>query len=162
SAMKGRQPNFPVVNKNSTLISRADIPEPPRRQEREDETVMLDLPINQDNLVTHNSRRQSLRYLWTFLLVLGIYFLLAFYRIGQQSLWLDEILSLRNARIDEPLFSSSVWWQYHGPLYFVLLHLWVKLGTSEAVLRSLSVLIGGVAVCLTYATALKLFNTRLA
>src|SRR5262249_12875485 len=60
------------------------------------------------------------------------------------------------------LFSSSVWKQYHGPLYFVLLHLWAKLGTAEAMLRTLSVLIGSVALCLTYATALKLLHRRAA
>src|SRR5262250_1196069 len=84
----------------------------------------------------------GLRHRWISLLpVLAVYFLLGFYRIGHQSFWLDEILSVRNARIDDPLFSSSVWREYHGPLYFVLLHLWAKLGTSEAILRALSVLI---------------------
>src|SRR5215475_11211876 len=125
--------------------------------------MTLDLPTTYDGAPVLNSHRRSRRYVWISLIsVLGVYFLLAFFRIGHQSLWFDEILSVRSARIDEPLFSSLVWRQYHGPLYFVLLHWWAKLGTSEAILRTLSVLIGAVALCATYATAHQLFSARLA
>jgi hypothetical protein len=90
-----------------------------------------------------NNRRQHLSILLPILLV---YFVLACYGLEYQSLWIDEILSVRDAAS-----ASTIWKKAQGPLHFAMLHVWMHLGTSEVVLRALSVLVGAVALCLFYA-----------
>jgi uncharacterized membrane protein len=99
----------------------------------------------------HNWRQ----HLGTLLPLLLIYLALACYRIDYQSLWLDEVLSVQAAAS-----TASAWKKFHGPLYFLLLHVWTHIGTSELVLRLLSVLFGVVAVCLFYATCLAILSRR--
>src|SRR5919108_4433620 len=90
--------------------------------------------------------------------ILVVYFALAFYRIGHQSLWVDEVRSIEVATPSGSLFTGGILFRGQGPLYFILLHLWSKLGTSETFLRSLSAILGGIAVYLAYALGLRLFN----
>src|SRR5215204_5005380 len=99
--------------------------------------------------------RQHLR---TIIPIVGVFMVLAFYGIDRQSLWEDEYNSLWRVTASK----YPVWKDGHGFLYFTLLNLWIHLGTSELVLRSLSVLIGALAVCLTYALATELLNRRAA
>jgi mannosyltransferase len=94
--------------------------------------------------------------------ILIIYFILAFYRIGHQSLWVDEIRSLDSAGPGGSLFTSDILFRGQGPLYFGMLHFWAQLGANEAFVRSLSALLGGVAVFLMYTISLRLLNRRLA
>jgi len=94
--------------------------------------------------------------------ILSMYFLLAFCRISHQSLWADEVLSLRYAAPESSLFNPAIWFRGQGPLYFVLLHLWGKLDANEFALRSLAALIGGAAVCLTYSLTFRLHGFRIA
>ena len=88
--------------------------------------------------------------------MVGVYLILAFYGIDQQSLWEDEFKSVQRGA------SSTIpfWRDGHGFLYFALLGLWMKIGSSELVLRSLSVLFGAGSVCLMYAMGLRLLNRR--
>jgi mannosyltransferase len=93
--------------------------------------------------------------------VMTLYLALAFYQIDNQSLWTDEIISLNFAVSAEPI--SSVWFSSQCPLYYVLLRVWTKAaGTTELALRSLSAILGALAVSLIYAIGLKLFNRRTA
>jgi 4-amino-4-deoxy-L-arabinose transferase-like glycosyltransferase len=94
--------------------------------------------------------------------ILTLYFGLAFYRIDHQSLWSDEVLSLRRADPDRAFLVRKWWSSGHGPLYFRLLHLWARWGTSELALRALSTLLGGVTVCLAYTMGLQLLNRQVA
>ena len=94
--------------------------------------------------------------------ILLVYWVLAFYCIDCQSLWVDEVLSIRYAAIDGSLFTRSIWLRGQGPFYFALLHLWAQLGTSEFFLRALSVVFGAVAVSLMYAMGLRLYNRKVA
>jgi 4-amino-4-deoxy-L-arabinose transferase-like glycosyltransferase len=96
-----------------------------------------------------------MQHLSILLPILLIYFVLAFYRIDHQSLWLDEIFSVR----DSSSF-ALLWKKAQGPLHYILLHMWRHLGTSELAMRTLSVLLGAVAVCLFYATSMSLFTQR--
>ena len=48
------------------------------------------------------------------------------------------------------------------PLYYVLLHLWLKLGDGEAFLRSLSVVFGVASVPLAYLVAKELLGAKAA
>ena len=58
--------------------------------------------------------------------------------------------------------SRPIWQDGHGFLYFALLRFWARLGTSEAVLRTLSALLGAVAVCLVYSLGHVLLQRRVA
>jgi uncharacterized membrane protein len=87
--------------------------------------------------------------------ILLVYLALAFYRIDHQSLWLDEVLSVR----DSASF-ALLWKKGQGPLHYILLHMWRHLGTSELAMRTLSVLLGVVAVCLFYTMSVFLFTQR--
>ena len=71
--------------------------------------------------------------------------------IGSESIWTDEMATLRRAQmgLEELLENTST----HGqlPLYFGLLNLWVKVaGTDEAALRLPSAIIGSLNVLLAY------------
>jgi uncharacterized membrane protein len=97
------------------------------------------------------------QHLAALLPILSVYLALAFYRIGNQSLWEDEFLSVERLASSIPLWKDG-----HGFLYFVLLRWWMQAGTSEVVLRSFSSLLGAVAVCLIYVLSATLFNRRMA
>jgi uncharacterized membrane protein len=105
------------------------------------------------------SRRQHVLILTP---ILCIYLFLAFYRIDQQSFWADEVSSVIRSDPSGPLRLRERLFEGQSPPYFVLLHLWATLGTSEFALRSLSTVLGGITVCLAYMTALQLCNRRVA
>jgi 4-amino-4-deoxy-L-arabinose transferase-like glycosyltransferase len=107
-------------------------------------------------------RRSGSQHLTVLIPILMAYLCLAFYRLGHQSLWVDEVFSLMRADLQGAFFERPAWFAGHGPVYFRLLHLWAGWGTSEFALRTLSVLVGGVTVCLAYAMGLRLYNRRVA
>ncbi|MCD6519786.1 MAG: glycosyltransferase family 39 protein [Anaerolineae bacterium] len=82
------------------------------------------------------------------------------YGLGRESLWLDEATSLMLARMDIPTLVHWTALDIHPPLYYILLHFWVSLGESEAVLRGLSVLAGVLNVLVIYALGRELFDRR--
>ncbi|MGB3293799.1 MAG: glycosyltransferase family 39 protein [Phormidesmis sp.] len=69
------------------------------------------------------------------------------YRLGSESLWIDELSSIRDA--DQSLFTVYRTNQLR-PLYYLLLSIWMKFGNSEAWLRSLSVIFAVISVFLIY------------
>lgn len=76
------------------------------------------------------------------------------YRLSGQSLWADEGNSAAQALRSLPEIARHAAADIHPPLYYWLLHLWVRLfGTGEAALRSLSVAAGLVGVWATWAWA---------
>jgi uncharacterized membrane protein len=109
------------------------------------------------NLQSSSKKSSWRQHLWTLLPILGVYLVLALYGIDRQSLWEDEFNSVRRIASTTP-----IWKDNHGFLYFALLSLWVELGNSESVLRSLSVFLGAVAVCLVYLVGAVLLNRRAA
>ncbi len=104
---------------------------------------------------TPNQEHRKGRH-WHFLLpILVIYLALACYSLDYQSLWKDEILSVRDASS-----AAAIWRKGHGPFYFALLHVWKYVTQSDLGLRALSVLIGAVGVGSFYAAATTLFDRR--
>ncbi len=82
------------------------------------------------------------------LLALG----LRLYRIDAQSLWNDEGTSVALAQRDLATIARDAAADIHPPLYYWLLHGWIKLvGTNETGVRSLSALLGVGLVALIYA-----------
>jgi uncharacterized membrane protein len=66
-----------------------------------------------------------------------------------KSLWLDEVVTLHMARgsLAEILAVQA---DPHPPLYYLLMHYWVAVGQSEAILRLPSALAGIIAIPLLY------------
>ena len=81
--------------------------------------------------------------------VLAIATALFTYRLGSEGIWIDEFFSIRDATaFDNPLdiYKAS----RLRPLYYILLSFWMKFGSSDAWLRSLSVIFAIVSVFLIY------------
>ena len=87
--------------------------------------------------------------------------LLRLLQLGSESLWWDEFVTVAIVRLDWGAF----WWvlshkEANMGLYYCLLRLWINLGESEFVLRSLSALTGVLAVGLVYVLGKRLFDTK--
>ena len=95
--------------------------------------------------------------------LVGLAAALRLYRLGSESLWVDELISLelvRRASAAELLVLVPAE-QPHLPLYYVLLDGWAGLvGTHPAALRALSVLAGVAAVPAGYAVGRRLYGHR--
>ena len=89
------------------------------------------------------------RYLALFLTVLVVALVVRVWHLAGKSLWLDEIMSLIFARLSLVEIMTNTE-EFNPPLYYALLHFWIKVfGSTEAALRSLSVILGFLAVALT-------------
>ena len=65
------------------------------------------------------------------------------YRLGSQSLWIDEMFTLRSAGVGAPFHAADLLGDIHGALYSLVLHGCSRLlGDSEAALRLPSMLFG--------------------
>lgn len=75
------------------------------------------------------------------------------FRLGTQSLWLDEALSVVFSRPAlRPMLSTIVNQDLHPPLYYLILHFWMRVvGQSEFAVRFPSVFEGLPVVAATYA-----------
>ena len=69
-------------------------------------------------------------------LILCLAATLFFYQLGRESLWLDELYSVHDAKIN-PFVMVRM-----RPIYYMLLHFWMLFSENDAWLRSLSVLFG--------------------
>lgn len=85
------------------------------------------------------------------------------FRLDGQSLWSDEGVSVALAQRDLATITRDAAHDIHPPLYYYLLHLWVRLfGSSEIAVRSLSLLCGLLLVFFTYLLGRALFDDRVA
>ena len=94
-----------------------------------------------------SDRRLKRAALW---LLLAVAFVLRLVTLPRKSLWLDELVTLQIA-------SRSAWdiitlrgGDPHPPLYYLLMHYWVRLGQTELILRLPSALSGVLSVLLLY------------
>ncbi len=93
------------------------------------------------------------------LLILVLAAFLRFYRLDAQSLWADEgnSVSLSGRSLD--LITAGAAHDIHPPLYYYLLHFWMRVfGSSEFAVRALSALLGTALVYLTYLLGRHLSN----
>lgn len=80
-------------------------------------------------------------------------------KLGSESLWLDEAYSIYTSRLPLPAIVHEIKKDVHPPLYYFVLHYWMKLaGESEFAARLLSVLFGVAAIALLYQLASMLFD----
>lgn len=121
-------------------------------------------PYRQDR-DSHNSGRAG-----TILLLVAIFVAFAThtYLLDAKSMWIEEGLSIYRAQLNLPGILSNVIMiqdvathDTHPPLYFILLHFLIGLaGTSEFVLRFLSVGWGVLLVPLSYVFGTRLLGRR--
>jgi mannosyltransferase len=79
--------------------------------------------------------------------------------LGHKSFWIDEIASVVIAGKPSDAFWHFLWHdEGNMALYYLLLRPWVHLGTSEAVVRLLSVLPGVLTIPLLYLLGKRLFG----
>ena len=99
-----------------------------------------------------------------FLLLLLFTIFTRFWQIGQDSLWLDEGLSIRLSSYPlEEIFKNAAPIDHNPPLYLYLLHFWLALfGKSEVAARSLSALCNITTLPLLYLLAKRLFSNKVA
>jgi 4-amino-4-deoxy-L-arabinose transferase-like glycosyltransferase len=98
---------------------------------------------------------------WLFLLLVTLLAaLVRFYRLGHQSLWVDEVITWRMCRPDAGL---SFWQQisdvFQGPLYLAVVWPLVRLGQSEFLLRLPAACAGTAAVPLLAWLGSRLLGT---
>jgi uncharacterized membrane protein len=76
---------------------------------------------------------------------------LRFYRIGGQSYWIDELLSLGASTAPEGIsFWEKILHDVHGPLHSVIIHFLQRFSTTEYLLRSPSAIAGILSVFFIY------------
>jgi uncharacterized membrane protein len=75
-----------------------------------------------------------------------------FFRLGHQSFWLDEILTIGSYSSPEGgiSYGQKLMWDVHGPLYSFVMHFWSAASSSEAWLRAPGAAAGVVTVILMY------------
>lgn len=91
--------------------------------------------------------------------------ILRFYRLGFQSIWGDEALTLFKYTAGDNLAQmlERVWHNaFHPPFYFMIVHYWYKLGHSEVMLRLPSAVFGILSIPLMYRLAHRLFGIPVA
>ncbi len=111
---------------------------------------MVPLSLVWDRLENLSGRRAKKSALLLAIVALGG--VLRFYQIGSEGLWLDEAFSVWLAR--QPVGEMLSWVvriDQHPPLYYTLLHFWMRLlGDSPATARSLSALFGALTIPVVY------------
>ncbi len=94
--------------------------------------------------------------------ILSLAAVLRLWGLGAESLWFDESYSVWVAQHSVGWHISLSFQRIFPPLYYLMLHFWLPLGTSEVAVRLLSVLCGLVSVLGVYALARELFDQRVA
>ena len=89
------------------------------------------------------------------LIISIIAFGLRLYHLGACDLWYDEVQSI--------LISKNILFDWNPPLYFIILHYWIKLfGVSELALRFPSFIFSTVSIPALFFLGKKIFNSRVA
>ena len=98
--------------------------------------------------------------LWLALIV-ALATALRLFRLGTKSFWLDEATSAVLAQVNRHVFVSAIIHrQANMVLYYLLLRGWVWLGSSEFVIRCLSVVAGVAAIPAIYLLGKRLFGAK--
>jgi uncharacterized membrane protein len=110
-------------------------------------------------LGTRNSELGTLLFAAILVLAFG----LRLFRLDYRSVWYDESFSIILARQDFATLLSGTAHDYHPPLFYLLLSLWMKIfGAGIFATRFLSVLLGVAAVAMVYRLASVLFGRKTA
>ncbi len=100
---------------------------------------------------------------WALPAILVLALALRLFHLGTESLWLDEGVSVRIARLPLADLIRAASSDVHPPLYYLLLHFWIRVfGDSEFLVRLPSVVFGWLSVLLVHRVGRKLFDGRVA
>lgn len=81
--------------------------------------------------------------------------------LGKHSFWTDEIYSIRTAQLSwAGLWHNLTNIEANMGIYYGLLHLWLNLGDSEAIIRLLSVIPGVLTIPVGFLLGARLFGVR--
>jgi len=95
------------------------------------------------------------------LLIMLLAFALRLYRLGYQSIWYDEAVSIHLAMKDLKGLTLHTAGDIHPPLYYYLLHFWILMaGPSEFSTAFLSLFFGVLIVALAYRLAGDLYGRQ--
>ncbi len=91
------------------------------------------------------------------ILILGLF--LRIYDLGNESMWEDEVFSIRLANLGFFQIVGETSQDVHPPLYYMILHYWINLfGNSEFSTRFLSVIFGFFAIFMIYKVGSLIFD----
>jgi mannosyltransferase len=111
--------------------------------------------------ITNRVGRQRIASLLAPALILLLATALRFYRLAGQSLWSDEGNSVALAQAGLAEIAARTALDIHPPLYYWLLHFWIRLfGQSEVAVRSLSAVAAVLLVGVIYQLGARLFDRR--
>lgn len=131
---------------------------------RECEGIGLDrMDIGASSKMTHLAASEQIRPVLLFGALLLAAIGLQCYRLSFVTLWSDEFSgTLQVITLPwQALFTGNYPWEFNPPLYFLGLKAWIALfGASEIVMRSFSILLHSVCLCLIYALGQKLGTWR--
>lgn len=129
---------------------------PPAEEKKEEEYVIESVgdlnPSNLGNVILKN------RYAQILLLLLVAGFVLRFFNLGFNSLWLDEATTLTYAVKSYAQIWSSVVNEFHPPLFYWIEHFMLTFGDSEFVLRFMPALFGALAIPVFYLIGREVVN----
>jgi mannosyltransferase len=97
----------------------------------------------------------------TLLAIIALGTFLRLYHIGTNGLWIDEAFSIWMGR--QPVSEMLVWLvriDQHPPLYYLLLHIWMRLGDGEATVRALSALCSTLTIPVIYLLGRRLAGQK--
>ncbi len=97
---------------------------------------------------------------WFLIAIVVLGAVLRFYRLGFQSLWIDEVLTIHAAGFGERLSFPEVFWNIQGPLHSTLVHAIGSLTTSEFALRLPSAILGTATIPVVYLLGRDLADRR--
>ena len=104
--------------------------------------------------------RHSAHLLLLAIVALGAF--LRFYHIGGKGLWIDEAFSTWMGQ--QPVGQMLSWLvriDQHPPLYYLLLHIWMRLGDGEALVRAFSALCSTLTIPVIYLLGRRLAGRKL-
>jgi len=105
------------------------------------------------------SRRAEapLRYFLVAAAAAGV--VLRFVRLGGQSLWVDEAITLKNSFVGGHLAFSGFLSTLQGPLVVFIMHFWASLSSNDAFLRIPFAIAGGLTVWAFYLLGRSLYDS---
>jgi mannosyltransferase len=117
------------------------------------------LPLPAELRVPDRARPSTTSSAWLLALITIAAAVLRFHNIVAKSFWLDEGISVQIARLPWPQFFSELrHLEANMALYYLLLHFWLALGSTEGLIRALSVLFSLATLPVLYALGARLFG----
>jgi 4-amino-4-deoxy-L-arabinose transferase-like glycosyltransferase len=108
------------------------------------------------NLGSHRAEAHLRRLL---LVAVGAGVVLRFVRLGGQSLWVDEVITLKNSSVGGPFGFSELLGNLQGPLVSFVMHFWAAISSNDAFLRVPFAVAGALTVLGIYLLAKSLCDS---